>query len=199
MTENTPAINYDAPDYAPPNYGSDHPAQKLAWRACVGIVLLNKHGQVFSGHRCKGDFFPPSLDKNAPLWQYPQGGIDAGETPCAAALRELEEETGVKAKDTALIYELPYWLTYDFPAHLIAASFRGGGKGGGKGNYRGQRQKWFAMRLTAPDSAIVLDAYKKPEFDDWQWRTLNECADLVIPFKRHIYTHLAQRLAYLEV
>lgn len=176
---------YDKSAYAAPIYGQDSPVQNLGFRACVGIVLFNHQGQVFNGHRCKGD-----LPLDAPLWQYPQGGIDEGETPYMAALRELKEETGVAPAHIEVLYELPFWLAYDLPAALIGTAL--------KGQYRGQKQKWFAMRLTAPDSAIKLDADKKPEFDDWQWRSLKECADLVIPFKHHIYQTLAEQFAYLE-
>lgn len=176
---------YQTSDYDAPDYGHDNPAQNLAWRACVGIVLFNKDGKVFNGHRCKGDL-PP----DAPLWQYPQGGIDEGETPYRAALRELEEETGVKKHHIELLYEIPFWLSYDLPPALIGTAL--------KGQYRGQKQKWFAMRLVASDDAIRLDAYKKPEFDDWQWRSLDEAAELVIPFKRHIYLTLAQQFAHWE-
>ncbi len=156
----------------------------LAWRLGVGIVLFNHDGQVFSAHRKQNNITPDTA--NDKLWQFPQGGIDAGETPRQAAGRELAEETGIS--DAQILYELPYWLTYDLPTALTHALWQG--------QYRGQRQKWFAMRLIGA-AAIDLNAHATPEFDDWAWRDLQDCVDLVVPFKRAIYAELAEKFSHL--
>lgn len=163
--------------YAPPHYPEDHPAHKLAYRPCVGALIVNDHGQVFSGRRVKGD-----LPDDAPRWQWPQGGIDADENPLCAAYREVEEETGIT--DLSLIYELPYWLTYDLPEALIGRVL--------KGKYRGQRQKWFAFRFTGDEAKINLAGHEQIEFDHWLWRPIEECVDLIVPFKRPVYRAVAE-------
>lgn len=167
---------------APPVYPADHPVHQLAWRPCVGIILLNQDNLVFTGRR-----IADKLPAGAPLWQLPQGGIDKWETPERAAFRELAEETGVTKAE--IIYELPDWLSYDLPEVLIGKAL--------KGRFRGQKQKWFAMRLLGDDSDIRLDAHKQIEFDDWAWRPLASCVDLVVDFKRPLYETLAERFAFL--
>lgn len=140
----------------------------LRYRPAVGIMLLNCQGQVFLGRRIDMPV--------APAWQMPQGGIDSGETPRQAAMRELEEEIGTaKAK---ILAECRLWLTYDLPVELA------GGVWGGR--YRGQRQKWFAMRFTGKDADINL-ATEHPEFADWQWVTPVRLPELIVPFKRQLY------------
>lgn len=169
-------------DYAVPTYPAGHRAHELSYRPCAGIVLLNRDGLVFCGKR-RADKLPA----DAPLWQLPQGGIDDGEAPLAAAFRELAEETGVM--EASLLYELPDWLAYDLPEALIGTAL--------KGKFRGQKQKWFAMRFLGADEDIDLAAHTQIEFDDWAWRPMSECVDLVIDFKKPIYQQLARRLAFL--
>jgi putative (di)nucleoside polyphosphate hydrolase len=152
----------------------------LPYRPCVGIVLANPAGLVFAGER---------LDMPG-AWQMPQGGIDDGETPLQAALRELGEEVGLAPDDVAVEGEHPDWLAYDLPETL-----RGGAW---KGRWRGQRQRWFLMRLSRPDSAIRIET-AHPEFGRWQWMPAGEVAAGIVPFKRAVYrnvlTHFADRLA----
>jgi putative (di)nucleoside polyphosphate hydrolase len=139
----------------------------LPYRPCVGIMLFNADGKVFVGNR---------LDQTVESWQMPQGGIDKGETPKEAVLRELKEEIGTKKAD--IIAEMDDWVTYDLPAHLVGIAFHG--------KYKGQRQKWFALRFTGKDSDIDLTAHD-PEFSSYRWVTLQELPDLIVPFKRETY------------
>jgi len=143
------------------------PHSDLPYRPCVGIMLFNRHGQVFVGKR---------IDQTVEGWQMPQGGIDKGETPCQAALRELKEEVGTGKAE--IIGEMEDWVTYDLPAHLVGLAFHG--------KYRGQRQKWFALRFTGKDSDIDLTAHE-PEFSAWKWLALDELPAMIVPFKRDTY------------
>jgi putative (di)nucleoside polyphosphate hydrolase len=146
-----------------------------AYRPAVGIMLLNAANLVFVARR---------IDTAVEAWQMPQGGIDKGEEPRDAALRELEEEIGT-AKATILA-ESRGWLRYDLPAELI-------GKVWG-GRYRGQRQKWFAMRFTGRDADIDL-ATEHPEFMDWRWTEPERLPELIIPFKRQLYCDVLSEFA----
>ncbi|MCU0729886.1 MAG: RNA pyrophosphohydrolase [Sphingopyxis sp.] len=142
---------------------------KKPYRQGVGIMLLNAKGQVFAGQR---------LDSVVEAWQMPQGGLDPGETPLAAAWRELEEETGVQPHLAALIREAERDFTYDFPADLAASLWNG--------RYAGQSQRWFAFRFLGKDGDINI-ATKEPEFRDWQWVDRSDLAGLIVPFKRPLY------------
>ncbi|NWG46051.1 MAG: RNA pyrophosphohydrolase [Alphaproteobacteria bacterium] len=148
----------------------------LPYRPCVGVLLLNARGEAWTGRRIHlGPEGPP-----AHRWQLPQGGIDPGEDPAAAALRELAEEAGTGAAE--LLAEYPDWLAYDFPPHAFAAQ---------KGRFfRGQKQKWYALRFTGRDDDFNLAAHMPPEFDAWAWRPLEELPSLIVPFKRPVYDAL---------
>lgn len=155
----------------------------LAYRPCVGIMVLNPQGLVWIGRRVatKNQPRPGGPIDSEHWWQMPQGGIDEGETPDAAAYRELFEETGIRGEDVRIIGETEGWHRYDLPEHLL------GRKWGGK--YRGQAQKWFAMRFTGNDTAVNI-APPPPheiEFDQWRWARHEELIDLIVPFKRSVY------------
>jgi putative (di)nucleoside polyphosphate hydrolase len=150
--------------------------QSLPWRRGVGCLLLSAAGQVFVAQRIG---MPGA-------WQMPQGGIDEGETPAQAALRELEEEIGT-GKATILA-ESAGWYSYDFPPELI-------GKAWG-GRYRGQTQKWFALRFTGADSDIDL-ATAHPEFNAWRWSDPAEVLAQIVPFKRALYRDVLAEFRHL--
>lgn len=153
----------------------------LPYRPCVGVALLNRDGLVFIGRR-KREAGPEHVDGDR-AWQMPQGGIDDGEEPLAAALRELHEETNVPADAVTLLGETRDWLAYDLPPAVMKQAW--------KGRYRGQRQKWFAFGLTGSEAVIDVDApgggRHKPEFEAWRWERLEALPDLIIPFKRPVY------------
>lgn len=154
----------------------------LPYRPCVGIVLINGEGLVWTGHRVAGDF-----PLEAPRWQFPQGGIDEGERPEDAAKRELREETGVTS--AGIIQEMPGWLTYDLPPDLVGKAL--------KGRFRGQKQKWFAMRFDGKEDEIDIASAEHQEFDNWAWRELAACPGMVVDFKRDIYEQVARQFAPL--
>lgn len=147
----------------------------LPYRPCVGIMLLNRRGQAFVARR---------IDMPSEAWQMPQGGIDENETPRAAALRELREEIGTDKAE--ILAESRDWHDYDLPDELIGKLWGG--------RYRGQRQKWFAMRFTGSDSDIDL-ATEVPEFLDWKWAELDRLPSLIVPFKRRLYENLVAEFA----
>jgi putative (di)nucleoside polyphosphate hydrolase len=147
------------------------------YRQGVGILLLNPNNHVFVAKR---------IDMRSEAWQMPQGGIDAGETPKQAALRELKEEIGTDKGE--ILQESGDWFTYDLPDTLIPIIW------GGK--YRGQKQKWFAMRFTGTDADINI-ATEHPEFCEWKWTPLHSLPDIIVPFKRDIYTQIVREFENL--
>lgn len=156
----------------------------LPYRPCAGITLFNRAGLVFVGRRAGG---PEHVDLTH-VWQMPQGGIDDGEDPYQGALRELYEETNVRSVEK--LGEIAEWLTYDIPREIVGEAW------GGK--YRGQRQKWFALRFTGDESEINIASPAgghKPEFIAWRWAKIDEIADLVVPFKRQTYERVLAEFA----
>lgn len=153
----------------------------LPYRANVGALLFNSAGQVLVARRAD----LPNTEAAAGGWQLPQGGVDAGEDLRRAVLRELAEEIGTDRAE--ILAEHPEWLSYDFPAELRALRMAK--------KYRGQRQKWFALRFTGQDADICLDADPHPEFDAWRWARLAELPGLAVSFKRAIYEDLVREFA----
>lgn len=158
----------------------------LNYRPCVGIMVLNRDGLVWIGRRADA---PGEPEGPGAWWQMPQGGIDEHEDPRTAALRELVEETGMRSVE--IILEMPGYQLYDLPPSLM-------GKAWG-GRYRGQRQKWYAMRFTGPDSEIDIapQAGHKAEFDAWRWAPIGELMSLIVPFKRDVYAEVVKAFAPL--
>ncbi len=143
---------------------------ELPYRPCVGMMIFNRAGEIFVGKR---------IDQSIEAWQMPQGGIDEGESPREAALREMKEEVGTANVET--LREHPGWLTYDLPDHLLGVAW--------EGRYRGQRLKWFALRFLGPDSEIEI-ATPHQEFSDWRWVGIDDALQLVVPFKRETYAEV---------
>ena len=145
----------------------------LPYRPGVGILLLNEKGQVFVAQR---------IDTRAEAWQMPQGGIDNGESPEAAALRELEEEIGTAKAE--IIATSQDWVYYDLPIDIVPKVW--------EGRFRGQKQMWFAMRFLGEDSDINI-ATENPEFHEWRWAEIDELPELIVPFKRSLYEELVRQ------
>ena len=139
----------------------------LPYRPSVGIMLLDRGGLVFVGRR---------IDQTVEGWQMPQGGIDEGETPAEAGLRELEEEVGTNK--AVILREMDEWLCYDLPKHLVGVALHG--------RFRGQRQKWLALRFTGKDGDIDIKT-EHPEFAAFKWLAMDELPELIVPFKRDTY------------
>jgi putative (di)nucleoside polyphosphate hydrolase len=160
--------------------------EDLPFRPCVGIMVLNRDGKAFIGRRIDG---PEHVDKTH-AWQMPQGGIDTGEQPWPAALRELREETNIQSVER--IAEIAEWLKYEIPRELVGQAW--------KGKYRGQTQKWFAARFIGDDGEIDVehpDGAHEPEFAAWRWEPMAKLPDLIVPFKRAVYERVVREFRHL--
>jgi putative (di)nucleoside polyphosphate hydrolase len=158
--------------------------EDLPYRPCVGVMVLNRAGLAFVGRRIDG---PEHIDATH-AWQMPQGGIDPGEDAWPAALRELREETNITTVER--LGEIPEWLSYDIPRDIVGLAW--------KGKYRGQRQKWFALRFTGVESEIDVAnpaGTHEPEFAAWRWEPMQNVPNLVVPFKRAVYERVVKEFA----
>lgn len=153
--------------------------KELPYRLGVGAVLFNADGQVLVAQR---------IDTPGDAWQMPQGGIDEGEDPRATVFRELEEEIGTA--NAEIIGESDGWLTYDLPKDIRKTIW--------KGRYRGQKQKWFALRFLGTDADIDLEAHKHPEFSIWKWADFETIPDLIVPFKKSLYQDIVNTFQHLS-
>lgn len=142
---------------------------KLPYRPCVGVMLINENGDVFVGQR---------IDNDTAAWQMPQGGIDKGEEPRDAALRELWEETGVTADLVTVEAETEGWIPYDLPHDIVPRIW--------KGRFKGQEQKWFLLRFKGDDVQVNIET-DHPEFSQWRWLSPDELVANIVPFKRDVY------------
>ena len=155
--------------------------ESLPYRPCVGTAVFNRDGRVFVGRRIDG---PEHVDE-LHAWQLPQGGIDRGEDAWPAALRELYEETNIRSVEK--LDEIAEELCYDIPREILGRAWNG--------KYRGQCQKWYALRFTGEDSEInILEPAggHKPEFVEWRWERLSKIVELVVPFKRQVYARVVR-------
>lgn len=142
---------------------------QLPYRPCAGVMLINAEGMVFVGQR---------KDNFSEAWQMPQGGVDKGEAPRDAALRELEEETGVAADLVSVIAGTEGWVPYDLPHDLVPKLW--------KGRYRGQEQKWYLMRFHGTDDQVNIET-EHQEFSAWKWMPVDQLLGSIVPFKRAVY------------
>jgi putative (di)nucleoside polyphosphate hydrolase len=149
----------------------------LPYRENVGVMLVNAQGHVFVGQR---------IDNLNDAWQMPQGGIDKGEDPQAAALRELEEETGVSPALVTIEAQTDDWIAYDLPHDLVPRIW--------KGRFRGQKQKWFLMRFHGTDDQVKIEQ-EHQEFSAWRWLPSDQLVDNIVPFKREVYEQVLQAFA----
>lgn len=157
----------------------------LPYRPCAGVMLLNRDGLVFIGRRLGG----PEHTDATHTWQMPQGGLDEDEDPYQGALRELYEETNVRS--VTKLAESKDWYAYDLPSAV--------GKNAWRGKYRGQKQKWFALRFTGSDKEIDVvrpgGGKHKPEFLEWRWEPMQNLPGLIIPFKRQVYVQVVKEFS----
>ena len=157
----------------------------LPYRPCAAMAVFNRKGLVFIGRRING---PEHVD-NTHDWQMPQGGVDPGEDTYKAALRELYEETNIRSVEK--LGEIADWLIYDIPREIAGRAWQG--------KYRGQKQKWYALRFTGADGEIDIahpgGGGHKPEFVEWRWERLENTPELVVPFKRPVYERVVGELA----
>lgn len=150
--------------------------ESLPYRPCAGFMLVNAEGLVFVGQR---------IDPSAHgFWQMPQGGIDKGEDTRVAALRELEEETGIGANLVEVIAPASRAIKYDLPPELLGKVW--------KGKYRGQEQHWFLGRFLGTDADVNLEAHDPPEFNEWRWIDPGLLPDVIVPFKRAVYEEVLE-------
>jgi putative (di)nucleoside polyphosphate hydrolase len=160
-------------------------SEPLPYRPCVGIMVLNAANRIWIGHRFGA---PTEPEGPGTWWQMPQGGIDASEDPAKAALRELDEETGIRS--VSIIAESADWYRYELPPNLRPKAWGG--------QYAGQKQKWFVMRFNGPDSEVQLERPDhKAEFDAWRWADVDELIGLIVPFKRAVYEQVVREFAPL--
>ena len=151
--------------------------ETLPYRPAAGIMLLNREAKVFVAQR---------LDSSLEAWQMPQGGLDEGEDPQAGALRELEEETGIRSELVEILARAPAELYYDLPDDLLGKIW--------KGRYRGQNQHWFLARFLGRDEDVNIET-AEPEFRAWKWAEPSELPAMIVPFKKKLYEDVLEAFA----